>query len=365
MTYDFAVIGAGPTGATFARLAAEAGKKVWICDSRNHVGGNTYDEVDEDTGVLKHVYGPHIFRTDSERVFGFLKRFAEWDAKHYRLLSQTRTRRFQWPINLTTLEQFFECGTLTELEAEALLAKEPGVGEYPDAKNSAELIINRFGMRLYMQFFADYTFKQWGISAENLAPEVCARVVNPQLDRYAEAVRGRYRCMPRGGFTDLFHRMLAHKNIDGDFGVDYPSDSPPAHHRMVYTGPVDSYFKNCFGKLPWRGLKIQWSHEELPTLGLVFPQGADPLTRAIDIRHITDQMHLRPCTSYEYPSANAGKFYPVPTAEARALAQLYSQQAAEEEQRGVYFAGRLATYKYINIDQAIEQAMQLADRVLL
>lgn len=364
MIYDYAVIGAGPTGATFARLAAEAGKKVWICDSRGHVGGNTYDEVDEETGVLKHVYGPHIFRTDSDRVFGFLKRFAEWDAKPYRLLSQTRTRRFQWPINLTTLEQYFECGTLTEDEAEALLAKEAGVGEYNDPKNSAELIVNRFGMRLYLLFFADYTYKQWGIPAEKLAPEVCARVVNPHFDRYADAVRGRYRCMPRGGFTKLFNRMLDHENIHLQLKVAFPNDEAPPHYRMLYTGPVDSYFRNCFGKLLWRGLRIEWSHEALPTLGLVFPDGADPLTRAIDIRHITDQLHLRPCTSYEYPSANAGKFYPVPTAEAKATAQLYSQLVEDEERNGVYFAGRLATYKYINIDQAIEQAMQLADRVL-
>jgi UDP-galactopyranose mutase len=170
--------------------------------------------------------------------------------------------------------------------------------------------------------------------------------------------------MPEGGFTAFYTSMLDHPNIT--VVLNAPWEAAICKHKsLLWTGPLDQYFGKAYGSLPYRGLKIEWSHEALPCLGTVFPNSKDPLTRAIDIRHITNQLALKACTSYEYPCADGMPAYPMPTEKAERMASIYRQAAKEEEQSGVYFAGRLATYRYYNIDEVMAQALQLAERVLL
>jgi UDP-galactopyranose mutase len=353
--FDYLIIGAGFAGATIAeRLAAHAGKRVLICDKRNHIGGNAYDYHNDD-GILIHKYGPHIFHTNSAEVFGYLSRFTEWRPYQHKVRAWVDGQLLPIPINLDTVNQLYGTRyTSFELEAFFQSVAEP---RHP-IKTSEDVVVNRVGRELYEKFFRNYTRKQWGLDPSELDSSVIARVPvrTNRDDRYFTDT---YQAMPLHGYTRLFERMLDHPNIHVLLNSDYREIKALVPHRqLIYCGPVDEYFDYCYGRLPYRSLRFQWETHDVrvaqPAPVINYPN--DHLyTRVTEMKYLTGQDHGKTSLVYEFPTDQGDPYYPVPTAENAALYAKYQQLA--NETTDVQFLGRLGTYKYYNMDQVVAQAL--------
>jgi UDP-galactopyranose mutase len=356
--FDVLVVGAGFAGSVMAeRLAADAGKRVLVIDRRPHIAGNAYDERDE-AGLLIHRYGPHIFHTNSGEIVGYLSRFTAWRPYEHRVLGQVRERLVPIPINRTTLNALFDAGLETDAEAASFLAAraEP-TGEI---RTSEDVVVSAVGRELYELFFRGYTRKQWGLDPSELNRSVTARVPTRTStdDRY---FTDSFQAMPADGYTAMFERMLDHPNITVRTGCDYrdlAGETPPPA-LTVYTGPIDAYFGHRFGKLPYRSLRFE--HEtldvaEAQAVGTVnYPDEQVPFTRISEFKHLTGQNHARTSIVREYPSAEGDPYYPIPT---EANDRLYKQyEALARAETKTLFVGRLATYRYYNMDQIVGQAL--------
>ncbi len=360
-TFDWLVVGAGFAGAVLAeRLAHVRGERVLVVDRRDHVGGNAYDHLDE-AGVLIHRYGPHIFHTNSEAVFAHLSRFTAWRPYEHRVLGQVDGQLVPIPINLDTVNQLYGLSlTSDELEGWFAARAEP----VTEVRTSEDVIVSRIGRELYEKFFQGYTRKQWGLDPSQLDRAVTARVPvrTNRDDRYFTDT---FQAMPRDGYTRMFERMLDHPNITVRTGTDYAQIAGTVRfRRLVWTGPVDEFFDWRFGKLPYRSLRFR--HETLkgerfqPVGTVNYPQDQD-YTRISEYKHMTGQEH--PCTSvtYEYPTAEGDPYYPVPRPENQALYKRY--EALADAERDTWFVGRLATYRYLNMDQVVGQALGAFRRI--
>jgi len=355
--YDYVIVGAGFAGSVLAeRLASDGGKRVLLCDRRNHVGGNAYDHHDA-AGILVHKYGPHIFHTNSDEIVDYLSRFTAWRPYEHRVLAAVGDKRLPMPINRTTLNGLYGLNLTNEAEAEAFLAK---LAEPVDhIVTSKDVVINQVGAALYRTFFEGYTRKQWGLDPSELDKSVTSRVPTRFTtdDRY---FLDRFQAMPRDGYTAMFENMLDHDNIDLALGVDY-KDIAAEHAgvRLIYTGPIDEFYDYRFGPLPYRSLSFQ--HETLdqrrfqPVAVVNFPDEATKFTRITEYKHLTGQVHPKTSISYEIPQADGDPYYPIPRPENAALYKRYA--ALADETRNVTFVGRLGTYRYYNMDQVVGQAL--------
>jgi UDP-galactopyranose mutase len=360
--FDYMVVGAGFAGATIAeRLAADAGKKVIICDVRNHIGGNAYDHYDA-AGILVHKYGPHIFHTNSRDVYDYLSRFTEWRPYEHRVLASVDGQLLPVPINLNTVNRLY--GTsLTSFQLEEFFKS---VAE-PVARirTSEDVIVSKVGRELYEKFFKHYTRKQWGLDPSELDAAVAARVPvrTNRDDRY---FTDKYQAMPLHGYTRMFEKMLDHPNIKVMLNTDYREimDFVP-FKEMIYTGPVDEFFNYRFGKLPYRSLQFKHeTHDKAqfqPAPVINFPNEYQ-YTRITEFKYLTGQEHAKTSIVYELPRADGDPYYPVPRPENAELYKKYKELA--EQARGVWFVGRLATYKYYNMDQVTAQALTLFDKIM-
>jgi len=363
IAYDVLVVGAGFAGAVMAeRLAAEGNKRVLVVDRRPHIGGNAYDRLDAG-GILIHQYGPHIFHTNSAEIFDYLSRFTAWRPYEHRVLASVEGMLVPIPINRTTLNKLYGLSLATDEEAEAFLASraEP----VARIETSADVVISAVGRDLYEKFFQGYTRKQWGLDPSELDKSVTARVPTRTNtdDRY---FTDRFQAMPRDGYTKMFERMLDHPNIDVLLGVDYKEVREHyAHGHLVFTGPIDEYFGHRYGKLPYRSLKFR--HETLerpwfqPVATVNYPAEDVPYTRITEYKHLTGQEAPRTSVTYEFPSAEGDPYYPIPRPENQALFKRYEALALAESD--VTFVGRLATYRYYNMDQVVGQALATYRRV--
>jgi UDP-galactopyranose mutase len=362
---DLLVCGAGPVGCVLAERAANVlGWKVLVIDRRDHIAGNCHDTT-HPTGVLIHRYGPHYFRTNDDDLLRYLSRFTEWIPAHYEVRSQVRGRLYPFPINLTTLEQFFGV-SLDAASAERLLARLRLPISNP--RNSEEFVLSRIGRELYEAFYQNYTLKQWGRPAAELAPGVCGRIPI-RLDRDARYVTHRHQVMPRHGFTALFARMLRNRRIrvllDCDFSTIRGLVQP--RRATVYTGPVDAYFDYCLGRLAYRSLRFDFVAHSTPRVQpcvQINHPNEFPWTRSVEIKHVTGQHHPGTVISYETPCAEGEPYYPVPCPASARLYELYERLVeAETAQHRVYFCGRLAQYRYFNTDEVIQEALQCFQRL--
>src|SRR3954451_16031184 len=354
--FDYLVVGAGFAGATIAeRLAAHAGKKVLICDKRPHIAGNAYDHYDE-AGILVHKYGPHIFHTNSRDVYDYLSRFTEWRPYQHRVLACVDGQLLPIPLNLDTVNRMYGTNyTSFELEEFFQSIAEP----VAQVRTSEDVIVSRVGRELYEKFFRNYTRKQWGLDPSELDASVTSRVPirTNRDDRYFTDT---YQVMPLHGYTKMFERMLSHPNIKVMLNCDYREiqDFVP-HREMIYCGPVDAFFDYRFGKLPYRSLEFKFEtlptvmHQQAPVIN--YPNEY-PYTRVTEFKYLTGQEHQKSSIVYEYPQAEGDPYYPVPRPENALLYQKYKQLA--DETPNVYFVGRLATYKYYNMDQVVAQALK-------
>jgi UDP-galactopyranose mutase len=363
--YDYLIVGAGFAGSVLAeRLASQHGARVLLIDRRDHVGGNAYDEPNE-AGILYHKYGPHIFHTNSEQVVDYLSQFTEWRPYEHRVRAVVRDKLVPIPINRTTLNALFDLDLKTDAEAAEYLASraEP----VDEIRTSEDVVINAVGQELYELFFRGYTRKQWGLDPSELDKQVTSRIPTRTNtdDRYFSDT---FQAMPLEGYTKMFQRMVDHPLIDVRTGVDFAELRPHAHEiaeHIIYTGPIDEYFDFRFGKLPYRSLKFD--HQTLdeewhqPVAVVNYPDEKVPYTRISEYKHLTGQEAPVTTITYEYPSAEGDPYYPIPRPENQELFKKY--EALADATDNVTFVGRLATYRYYNMDQIVGQALATFRRI--
>jgi UDP-galactopyranose mutase len=359
--FDYLVVGAGFAGAVVAeRMASQFGKTVLVVDKRPHVGGNAYDCRDE-AGVLIHKYGPHIFHTNSAEVFSYLSHFTEWRPYEHRVRAQVAGTLVPIPINLDTVRILYGFDfSSDELERYFATVAEPR----NCIRTSEDVVVSRVGRDLYEKLFQGYTRKQWGLDPSELDSSVIARIPvrTNRDDRYFTDT---WQAMPLKGYTRMFENMLDHPNITVLTSVDYRDVlSSVKYKQMVYTGPVDEFFEYRYGKLPYRSLRFQHEHinREIfqPAAVVNYPNDHN-YTRITEFKYLTGQRHPGTSIVYEFPQAEGDPYYPVPRKENQDLYAKYQALAAAYPR--THFVGRLATYKYYNMDQVVAQALTLCARI--
>ncbi len=358
MTWDYLIVGAGFAGAVLAeRLASQCGAACLVIDRRAHIGGNAYDHYDA-AGVLVHDYGPHYFRTNSDRIVAYLSQFTEWHPVEYKILSWTHGRFWQFPINLNTFEQLTGHPSTSEQMERALAEWRVPIA---DPQNSEEVIISQVGVRLYEMFFKNYTRKQWRRDPRELDASVCGRIPI-RLNRDDRFLSDKFQALPKDGYTAMFRKMLAHPKIEVRLQTDYREAQAQIPHRhLIFTGPIDEYFEHRFGPLPYRSLRFEPETLEQeffqPAMQVNYPNDHD-FTRIVEIKHATGQRLPATTIVREYPvdyAPGREPYYPIPAPDARALYQRYADLG--EHEAGVSFVGRLATYRYYNMDQVVGMAL--------
>lgn len=372
--YDYLIVGAGFSGLVFAeRVISEMGKTCLVVEKRDHIGGNSWDHYDEH-GVLIHPYGPHYFRSNSPEVVRYLSRFTAWREVEYQVRSYTHGKYWKFPIHLDTYEQYIGRPSTTEEFEQWLEATRVPI-EHP--MNSEEVILAACGWPFYELFFKGYTIKQWQMHPRELDASVCARIPI-RTNRDGRYLRESFQALPRDGYHKLFENLVAAcgSKLTIQLNTDYREVvSAVRYGEMVYTGPIDAYFDYAHGPLPYRSLRFEHEHYDAaalrervlisgkpgfyqPEMQVNFPNEHE-YTRIVEIKHATGQACPGSTIVKEYPetyTAGMEPYYPVPNHASNSIYQQY--RALAKAERGVRFLGRLATYKYLNMDQCVLLAMK-------
>ena len=358
MKYDYLIVGAGFAGAVMAeRITSQLNKKVLIVEKRNHIAGNAYDEYDEN-GILIHLYGPHLFHTNSEKVFQYLSQFTEWSFYEHRVLAKLGNEYYPIPINRTTINKLYKLNFSTDDQVKEFLDSHKE-SRYP-INNSEDVIVNQVGYDLFEKFFKHYTKKQWNLEPKELSPSVCGRIpvrFNTD-DRY---FTDKYQFMPKHGYTKMFKNMLNHKNIEVRLNTDYfDVMSEEKFDYLIYTGPIDRFFDYEYGKLPYRTIRFKWENlniDRSQEVGVINHVNCEePFTRVTEYKHLTGQKSATTTISYEYPLLHGEPYYPIPTEGSKSLYKKYLNESKKLTK--VIFAGRLATFQYYNMDQVVADTLK-------
>lgn len=362
MPVSILVVGAGFSGSVLARELAEAGLRIRLIERRQHIAGNAFDEHDP-AGVLVHRYGPHIFHTNSDRVFRYLSRFTHWRNYEHRVLAHVDGKLLPIPINRSTINGLYgldldEAGVAAYLESVRVPCEHP--------QTSEDVVLNSVGRDLCEKFFRGYTRKQWGLDLAELAAGVAARIPTRcnDDDRYFTDL---HQAMPLEGYTRMFERMLDHPLIETRLGVDYfAATDLGSFDHTVFTGPIDAFFGYRLGHLPYRSLRFEHEHlagvERYQPTGTINYPNEHAYTRITEFRHLTGQTHTGTSIVREFPQAEGEPYYPIPRPQNQAHYKRYAALAAERPD--VTFVGRLAEYRYYNMDQAVAAALTAARRIL-
>lgn len=359
--YDWLVVGAGFAGSVLAeRLASQRGESVLLIDRRPHLGGNAHDRLDS-AGILIHQYGPHIFHTNSQAIVDHLSQFTDWRFYEHRVLADVDGQLLPIPINLDTINRLYGL----DLEG-------PGMEAFLEARResraeiltSEDVVLSTIGRDLYEKFFRGYTTKQWGLDPSQLSKSVTARIPT-RTNRDDRYFTDSFQKMPARGYTAMFERMVDHPNIDVLLSTDYAEiKSEAAWRRTIFTGPIDEFFGYRLGRLPYRSLSfrhVTMEKEWHQPVAVVNYPGPEPFTRVTEYKHLTGQRHRRTSLTYEYPTDDGDPYYPVPRPENEALYKRYEVLA--RRCKDTWFAGRLATYRYYNMDQVVGQALATFARI--
>jgi len=359
--FDHLIVGAGFAGSVLAeRLANGSGKSVLICDKRPHIGGNAYDCYN-DEGILIHKYGPHIFHTNSRDVFDYLSQFTEWREYQHRVLACVDGMLVPIPINLDTINKLYGL-SLNSLEVKGFFDQLREKRE--QLVTSEDVVINAVGRELYEKFFRGYTRKQWGLDPSELDASVTARVPT-RTNRDSRYFTDHYQAMPKHGYTRMFERMLDNPRIKVILNCDYREiENEIEYGEMIYTGPIDSFFDYRYGELPYRSLEfkhethdVEW-FQEAPVVN--YPNN-QAYTRVTEFKYLTGQSHRKTSVVYEFPQADGDPYYPIPRPE---NAEVYAKyKTLADSRKDVSFVGRLATYKYYNMDQIVAQALTVYGKI--
>jgi UDP-galactopyranose mutase len=361
--YDYLIVGAGFAGAVMAeRLASQLDKKILIVEKRNHIGGNAYDEYDEN-GILVHRYGPHIFHTNSKKVFDYLSKFTEWRFYEHKVLASLNGELYPIPINRITLNKLYNLDLKNEEEVKTFY---DSVRENRNPiLNSEDIIVNQVGKDLFERFFLHYTKKQWNKEPKELSPTVCGRIPVRTNDdcRY---FTDKYQFMPMNGYTAMFKKMLNHPNIEIVLNTDYKKIiNNIKFNKMIYTGPIDYFFDFEFGKLPYRSIRFEYknydSEYHQPAAQVNYVDDMQPFTRVVEHKYLSEQKSGKTTVSFEYSLADGEPFYPIPTDENYKLYKKYIALAKTLD--SVIFIGRLAEYKYYNMDQIVGGVLKIFEKM--
>jgi len=359
--FDWLIVGAGFAGSVLAeRIATQRGQSVLLIDRRSHIAGNAYDAHDE-AGILIHRYGPHIFHTNSQQIVDYLSQFTSWRPYEHRVLSHVDGKLLPIPINLDTINRLYgldldEAGLIKFFEER----REPVV----EIKTAEDVVINAVGRELYEKFFRGYTRKQWGVDPSQLDKSVTARVPT-RTNRDDRYFTDSFQSMPLEGYTAMFEKMLGHPRIKIMLKTEFRDIRHKVQFKnLIFTGPVDEFYDWKFGKLPYRSLRFDHQtldqEQLLPVASVNYPQTED-FTRVTEFKHLTGQKASKTSICYDYPTDDGDPFYPIPRPENEALYKKY--QALTLEEKGVWFVGRLATYRYYNMDQVVGQALATFKRI--
>ncbi len=359
--YDCLIVGAGFAGSVCAERLASAGRRVLLCDKRGHIGGNAYDHYD-DAGILIHRYGPHIFHTASPRIFRYLSSFTNWRPYEHHVLASVDGRLLPFPINIDTVNRLYDLA-LDESNIEEFYQRRAEPIGRP--RTSEDVVLSRVGRDLYEKFFRNYTRKQWGLDPSELDAAVAARVP-ARTDRDDRYFTDAFQAMPLHGYTRLFERMLDLPNITVVLNTDYRDLVREVSFReMIDTGPIDAYFDQRFGPLPYRSLDFAFETHDCPKYqpgAVINYPNEHAYTRITEFKYLTGQTHHKTTIVKEFPRDDGDPYYPVPRAENAERYRAYKKLADATPK--VHFVGRLATYKYYNMDQVVAQALALTDGML-
>jgi UDP-galactopyranose mutase len=359
--FDYLIVGAGFAGSVLAeRLARGMNKRVLIVDKRQHIGGNAYDCYNEH-GILIHRYGPHIFHTNSLDVFDYLSRFTTWRQYQHRVKACVDGQLVSIPINLDTVNDLYGL----KLDSAGMKDFLASVAEHRDpVLTSEDVVVNGMGRELYEKFFRGYTRKQWGLDPSELDAQVTARVP-VRFNRDSRYFTDSYQAMPARGYTHMFENMLDHPNIKVMLNTDYREAKDHIKFKeLIFTGPVDEYFDHRFGKLPYRSLDFKHETHHIPvyqSAAVVNYPNEYSYTRITEFKYLTGQEHPLTSVVYEYPKAEGDPYYPIPRPANSALYRKYQMLA--DATPDVHFVGRLATYRYYNMDQVVAQALTLFSKM--
>lgn len=358
---DVLIVGAGITGITAASiLAREKNKTVLLVEKRDHIGGNCYDCVNDD-GILIHLYGPHIFHTPHKKVWEYLSRFTDWLDYVHHVKAFVDGKYVSFPININTFEQLFE-KPFTKEEMTCFLDREKI--DLPEIKNAEDMVISRMGKTIYEKFFKNYTQKQWGMDAKQLAPEITARIPI-RFDRDDRFFVDPYQGMPAKGYTNMFRAMLDHENIQVITGKPYAEiEQTVQFNKLIYTGPIDEFFGYTYGHLPYRGINFSFETVDkercLPAAVINHPND-HAYTRATEFKHMTFQKHPKTTLCYEYPAdVQAGQNTPVPAypiLNPPSVIQQKKYARLSKKNDNLVFMGRLGKFQYLNMDHCVKQVM--------
>lgn len=364
MKYDFLIVGAGFAGAIMAeQIASRLNKKVLIVEKRNHIAGNAYDEYDQH-GILIHLYGPHLFHTNSEKVFQYLSQFTEWNFYEHRVLAKLGSEYYPIPINLTTVNKLYQANLNSEEETK-LFFESRKENRHP-INNSEDIIVNQVGQDLFDKFFKHYTKKQWNLEPKELAPSVCGRIP-VRFNEDARYFTDKFQFMPKHGYTKMFENILNHQNIEVRLNIDFfKIRNDVEFEHLVYTGPIDAFFNYQFGKLPYRSVRFDFRNINLeqyqPAPQINHVDMVEKFTRTVEYKQITGQQNNSTTISVEYPQVEGEPFYPIPTLENRDLYLKYKARA--DELKKVLFCGRLAEYQYYNMDQVVANTLKKFEELI-
>jgi UDP-galactopyranose mutase len=362
--FDYLIVGAGYSGSVLAeRIATQLNKKVLLVDRRDHIAGNAYDYYNED-GVLMHKYGPHWFHTNDRKVFEYLSKFTEWRFHEHRVKSYVDGRLFTFPINMDTLNELYGFDLTSPEQVQQYYDQVKS--EIKNPRNAEEMVVSQVGEDLYNKFFKGYTLKQWEIDPKDLAASVTARIPTRtnKDDRYFTDT---YQGVPKQGYTSMFTKMLSNSYISIRLQTDYRDILKEVSFKtLIYTGPIDSYFDYKFGKLPYRSLRFEHeTHQQefyQSNQQINYPNDYG-FTRIVEWKHATGQKSDVTTITREYSVlAKNGmeKYYPIPQEDNHKLYGKYKAEADKLE--NVFFCGRLADYKYYNMDQVVARALMIYER---
>jgi UDP-galactopyranose mutase len=366
MPYDIIIVGAGISGATLAeRYATQLNKKILILEKRDHIGGNCYDYYNSD-GILVSKYGAHIFHTSYEDVWEYVSKFTKWRPYQHKVLSSVDGKLVPVPVNITTVNMLLGLNIKSEEEMKQWLDKNSVHIENP--KNSEEMALTRVGPVLYEKLFKHYTEKQWNAKPSELAASVIGRI--PVRTNFDDGYfSDPHQAIPKEGYTKLFEKMLDHPNITVMLNTDYFTfkDKLQGYEKFFFTGPIDQFFGYKFGKhLQYRSLRFEFeTHDKeyfQSNAVINYPNDHD-YTRIVEYKYFTGQRHPKTTISKEFPTWEGEPYYPVHSKENIELYETYKKEAEESEKKGIHFVGRLANYKYFNMDQAFKNALELFDKL--
>ena len=362
--FDYLIVGAGFAGCVMAeRLASQCNKKILIVEKRNHIGGNAYDEIDEH-GIFIHKYGPHLFHTNSRKVFDCLSKFTEWRKYEHRVLASLNDELYPIPINRITINKLYNLNLKTDNEVEEYLTKIKD-HRYP-ILNSEDLIVNQVGYDLFEKFYKNYTIKKWYTEPKDISPSVCERILakNNNDCRYSD---DKYQFIPKCGYTEMFKKMTKHKNIEVVLNKNYKNILYDIKFdKIIYTGPIDYFFDYEFGRLPYRSIRFEFKNCEMEKFQeaaqINYMDNNVCYTRVAEFKQITGQLSNCTTVSFEYPQINGEPYYPIPNYNNRLLYLKYKQRA--KKFKNALFCGRLAEYQYYNMEQVVMNTLKKYEQIV-